>query len=92
MDMVLARYGFVFDRCTVWGETTSSTVVDSPASPLTPPHPPCKGGVQEGSFVVDSSPSSLTPPTPLSKGGVQEETFMHGKANFHLLFPPYQGG
>ena len=95
----LLGMGLFLTDAPVWGETTSSIVVDSPNFPLTPPSsltpptPVIKGGVQQETFVVDSSPSSLTPPTSslklrLSKGGVQEETFMHGESQFPPLISP----
>ncbi|MBD2127361.1 hypothetical protein NDI39_01420 [Microcoleus sp. ZQ-A2] len=84
----LLGMGLFLTDAPVWGETASSIVVDSPASPLTPSTPLAKGEVPEGSFVVDSSVSLLTPPTPLTKGGVQEETFMYRESQFPPLISP----
>ena len=86
--------GLFLTDAPVWGETTSSIVVDSANIPLTspssltPPTPLIKGGVQEETFVVDSPESSLTSPTPLIKGGVQAKTFIPGDSHFPPLIPP----
>lgn len=94
----LLGMGLFLTDAPVWGETTSSIVVDSPnisltlPSSLTPPTPLIKGGVQEETFVVDSPVSSLTPPTPVITEGVQEETLRHGESDFPPLIPPLLRG
>lgn len=87
----LLGMGLFLTDAPVWGETTSSIVVDSPNFPLTlpssltPPTPVSKGEVPEETFVVDSPVSHLTP---VSKEGVPEETFMPGKSQFPPLISP----
>jgi len=46
----LLGIGLFLTAAPVWGDTTSSIVVDSPVSPLTPPSPQVSGGVQDVSL------------------------------------------
>lgn len=64
----LLGMGLFLTDAPVWGETTSSIVVDSPNIPLTPPSsltPLIKGGVQAETFIREESHfPPLIPPLP----------------------------